>query len=177
MPAELVLWLVFGFLALVVLHEATHVVIAKVFGHPLVCLAVNPVGVCVVFEDSPRARYWLAQVILPAVVSWIVCYIWLYGFFTYPAPFQARINMQQAIEALPAIVTLLTLLTSGGDFFSGWVELRRPLWGEARIVRDFQVLKKIKSIVFFTAHGRAKWQAAWLEEKARIQTLPAAAAT
>lgn len=174
MPAELVLWLVFGFLALVVLHEATHVVIAKVFGHPLVCVAVNPVGVCVVFEDSPRARYWLAQVLLPAVVSWVVCYVWLYVFFTYPASFQSRINVQQAINALPMIVTLLVALTSGGDIVSGWLEVRTPLWGDARMLRGFAVLRKIPSLVLFTAHGRRHWQTTWLQEKARASTLMAA---
>ena len=71
MPPELVAWLVLGFLALVVLHELTHVLIARFHGHPTVCVAINPIGVAVVFEDSPRARYWLLQVILPAIVSWV----------------------------------------------------------------------------------------------------------
>ena len=168
MPTELVLWLVAGFVALVVLHEATHWVIAKVHGHPLVCVAVNPVGVCVVFEDEPRLRYWLLQVALPAAVSWVVCYVWLYGVFTFPAPYQARFDVQRAIDSLPLIVTLLTLLTSGGDIASGWVEVRKPLWGDARIVRDFQVLKKIPSVVLFTAHGRQKRQATWIREKAGL---------
>jgi hypothetical protein len=167
MPPELILWLVVGFLALVVLHEATHAIVARVHGHPLVCVAVNPIGVCVVFEDAPRPRYWLAQVILPAVVSWIVCYVWLYGVFTFPAPYQAKFDLQKAIDALPLIVTLLTLLTSGGDIFSGWVELRKPLWGDARIHRDFGTLKKIPSWVYFTAHGRRKWQPVWVELKAQ----------
>src|SRR5919202_370859 len=82
MPPELVAWLVLGFLALVALHELTHVLIARLHGHPTVCVAINPVGVAVVFEDSPRARYWLLQVILPAIVSWAICYVWLYGLFT-----------------------------------------------------------------------------------------------
>src|SRR5438094_968235 len=92
MSSALIVWLVFGFVALVLLHELTHVLIARFHGHPTVCVAINPIGVAVVFEDSPRARYWLLQVILPAIVSWAVCYVWLYGLFTYPAPFQARIN-------------------------------------------------------------------------------------
>ena len=71
MPAELIVWLVLGFVALVALHEMTHVLIARFHGHPTVCVAINPVGVAVVFEDSPRARYWLAQVILPAATPMI----------------------------------------------------------------------------------------------------------
>src|SRR5215213_5164874 len=108
MTLELTAWLVLGFLTLVALHELTHVLIATCHGHPTVCIAINPVGVAVVFEDAPRARYWLLQVILPAIVSWVVCYVWLYGVFTYPAPFQQRINLDEMLAQLPWIVTLLT---------------------------------------------------------------------
>jgi hypothetical protein len=165
MPPLLIGWLVLGFLALVVLHELTHVAIARVHGHPCICVAINPIGVAVVFEDSPRARYWLLQVILPAIVSWVVCYVWLYGLFTYPAPFQARINQIEVLSNLPLIVTLLTLLTSGGDILSGFVEVRNPIWGKDRIHRDFAVLKKMPALVVFTAHGRQNWRDAWLAIK------------
>lgn len=161
MPPVLIGWLVLGFLALVVLHELTHVLIARCHGHPTVCVAINPIGVAVVFEDSPRARYWLLQVILPAVVSWVVCYVWLYGLFTYPAPFQARIDVDAILGNLPLVVTLLTLLTSGGDILSGYVEVRNPIWGKERIHRDFEVLKKLPALVLFTAHGRQHWHETW----------------
>lgn len=166
MPPALVAWLVLGFLALVALHELTHVLIARLHGHPTVCVAINPIGVAVVFEDSPRARYWLAQVILPAIVSWLVCYVWLHGLFTYPAPFQARINQADVLASLPWIVTLLTLLTSGGDILSGYFELRRPVHGQARIHRDFAVLRKMPALVLFTAHGRKHWHETWVAGKA-----------
>jgi hypothetical protein len=166
MPPELVAWLVLGFLALVALHELTHVLIAKAHGHPTVCVAINPVGVAVVFEDSPRARYWLLQVILPSIVSWIICYVWLYGLFTYPAPFQARINQADVLAQLPWVVTLLTVLTSGGDILSGYVEVRKPVHGHARIHRDFAVLRKMPNLVLFTKHGRTHWRETWLAGKA-----------
>lgn len=165
MPSELIAWLVFGFLALVALHELTHVLIARFHGHPTVCVAINPVGVAVVFEDTPRVRYWLAQVILPAVVSWLICYVWLYGVFTYPAPFQANFNQADLLAQLPYLVTLLTVLTSGGDIISGIVEVRKPVHGHARIRRDFDVLKKMPAIVLFTAHGRKHWHETWLAAK------------
>jgi hypothetical protein len=166
MPPELVAWLVLGFLALVALHELTHVLIAKAHGHPTVCVAINPVGVAVVFEDSPRARYWLLQVILPAIVSWAICYVWLYGLFTYPAPFQARINQADVLAQLPWVVTLLTVLTSGGDILSGYVEVSRPVHGHDRIHRDFKVLRKMPALVLFTKHGRTHWRETWLAGKA-----------
>ena len=166
MSSALIVWLVFGFVALVALHELTHVIIARLHGHPTVCVAINPIGVAVVFEDSPRARYWLLQVILPAVVSWAICYVWLYGLFTYPAPFQARINQADVLAQLPWIVTLLTVLTSGGDIISGYVEVSKPVHGHARIHRDFAVLKKMPALVLFTAHGRKHWRETWLAVKA-----------
>src|ERR687887_522451 len=120
MSSAVIVWLVVGFIALVLLHELTHVLIAKCHGHPTVCVAINPIGVAVVFEDSPRARYWLLQVILPALVSWAICYVWLYGLFTYPASYTSRINVAEVVGQLPWIVTLLTVLTSGGDILSGY---------------------------------------------------------
>jgi hypothetical protein len=175
MPPELVAWLVLGFLALVALHELTHVLIARFHGHPTICVAINPVGVAVVFEDSPRARYWLLQVILPAIVSWVITYVWLYGLFTYPAPFQARINQAEVIGNLPWIVTLLTLLTSGGDILSGYVEVSKPVHGHARIHRDFNVLKKMPALVLFTAHGHKHWRETWLTIKSGAASTATAA--
>ena len=177
MPPELVAWLVLGFLALVVLHEMTHVLIAKCHGHPTVCVAINPIGVAVVFEDSPRARYWLLQVILPAIVSWVVCYVWLYGLFTYPASYTAKINISEVVAQLPWIVTLLTVLTSGGDILSGYIEVAKPVHGHARIHRDFNVLKKMPALVMFTAHGRRHWRETWIATKAGTFTPASTGAT
>ncbi|MCC6177672.1 MAG: site-2 protease family protein [Chloroflexi bacterium] len=161
MPPELVAWLVIGFVALVVLHEAAHVLVARWHGHPCVCVAINPVGVAVVFEDTPRLRYWSLQVIVPAAISWGVCYVWLYGLFTYPAPIQSRAQELELLENLPLLVTLLTLLTSGGDILSGFMEVRRPIHGDERIRRDFAILRKMPTLVLFTTHGRQRWQAVW----------------
>ncbi len=161
MPAELVVWLVLGFLAVVVFHELTHVLIAHSHGHPMVCVAVNVIGVAVVFEDSPRTRYWLSQVTLPAVVTWLVSYAWLYVLVTYPSPLSARLPFEDPASGLPLFVTALTVLTSGGDILSAIKEIRRPLWGEERIHRDFAVLRRIPNLMMFTAHGRARWQAVW----------------
>jgi hypothetical protein len=167
MSSALILWLVFGFVALVVLHELTHVIIARLHGHPTVCVAINPIGVAVVFEDSPRARYWLLQVILPAVVSWVICYAWLYVLFAGFAPMQVRVDLDTLLANLPIIVTLLTILTSGGDIISGYVEVRKPVYGKDRIHRDFAVLQRMPALVLFTNHGKLHWQDVWLSLKAQ----------
>ena len=173
MTLELVAWLVLGFLALVALHELTHVLIAKLHGHPTVCVAINPIGVAVVFEDAPRERYWLLQVILPALVSWAVCYARLYGLFTYPASYNA--GVEAALGQLPWIVALVTVLTSGGDALSGYLDVAKPVHGPARIHRGFEVLRKTPSLVLFTAHGRKHWHATWTAGKSGAATLPAPA--
>lgn len=166
MTSAVIVWLVVGFIALVLLHELTHVLIAKWHGHPMVCVAINPVGVAVVFEDSPKVRYWLLQVILPAVVSWVVCYGWLYVLFAWFAPTSIRFDLDVIVSSLPVIVTVLTLLTSGGDILSGFVEVRKPVYGEDRIHRDFAVLKKMPALVLFTSHGHLRWRDVWLALKA-----------
>ena len=107
MPPELIVWLVLGFLALVALHELTHVLIAAPRS-PDRLRRHQPGRRRGGLRGLARARYWLLQVILPAIVSWLVCYVWLYGVFTYPAPFQARINQAELLGQLPWIVTLLT---------------------------------------------------------------------
>ena len=40
------------------------------------------------------------------------------------------------------------------------------------IVRDFQMLSKIRSVVVFTAHGRRRRQPIWAEEKTRAGRQP-----
>jgi hypothetical protein len=74
--------------------------------------------------------------------------------------------VEDLLAYLPSIVTLLTVLTSGGDLLSAFIDVRKPIWGDARIQRDFEVLGKIPSWVLFTAHGRQRWQAAWVEHRA-----------
>ncbi len=59
MPTELFAWMILGLLAVVALHEMTHVFIARAHGHPTVCVAVNAVGVAVVFDDTSSRGYWL----------------------------------------------------------------------------------------------------------------------
>jgi hypothetical protein len=168
MTLDLVAWLVLGFLALVALHELTHVLIAACHGHPTVCIAINPVGVAVVFEDAPRVHYWMLQVILPALVSWAVCYAWLYGLFTYPSTYNAGVDIDAIVAQLPWIVTLITVLTSGGDILSGYVDVTNPVHGPDRVHRGFAVLRKTPALVLFTAHGRKHWHATWTSGAAEI---------
>src|SRR5919198_3746814 len=161
MPAELLAWMFLGLLAVVACHELTHVLIARAHGHRTVCVALNPVGVAVVFEDTPSRRYWCWQVILPMLVTAAVSYIWLFVLVTYPSQLQPTFAARGVVGSLPAAVALLAVLTSGGDIFRLLVELRRPVWGEDRILRDLRLLRRIPSVVRFTEYGRDRWESTY----------------
>src|SRR5256885_1342685 len=80
MHLDLLAWTVLGLVGVVVSHELTHVLIAHAHGHRTVCVAVNPIGVAVVFEDTPCPRYlawqadWLALAApaAPALIAAVV---------------------------------------------------------------------------------------------------------
>jgi hypothetical protein len=165
-PLGLLCWTFLGLFAIVVLHELTHIAIARAFGHPLVCVAVNPVGVGVVFEDAPSPLYWAWQVGLPMLVTALASYVWLFGLFAIqplPGTLAAQVGI---VEQLPAVALVTALLTSGGDVLGLFFELRRPLHGEQRIRRDLRFLRRMPSVVHFTKYGRERWGSCWLEAHA-----------
>jgi hypothetical protein len=161
MPFELLVWMVVGLLAVVACHEMTHVLIAHAHGHRTVCIAVNPVGVAVVFEDTPSRTYWGWQVILPMVVTAVLSYGWLFVMVTYPSELQPVFAARGVLDTLPLAVFLMAVLTSGGDIFGLVMEMRSPVWGEERILRDLRILRKVPSVVRFTEYGRDRWEPSW----------------
>lgn len=168
MPFPTLLWLVVGLVAIVVAHELTHVAIARAYGHRLVCVAFNPIGVAVVFEDTPEARYWSLQVILPALTTWCMSIVWLFGLFGF---FGASFALPGALQPIDLVlaVSVLSVLTSGGDIASWVLERRRPLWGDDRVLRDLRLLRKIPTLVLFTLYGR-RWAPVWQQLGRREET-------
>jgi hypothetical protein len=154
-------WLVLGLVAVVVAHELTHVAIARAYGFRLVCVALNVIGVAVVFEDTPSRRYWLMQTLLPALTTWAFSLVWLFGLFGYIGPAVA-VPIPVPPDTVVLGVTLLSLLTSGGDIVACVIEHRRPVWGDARIIRDLGMLRKLPTLVRFTEHGR-RWLPVWAQ--------------
>jgi hypothetical protein len=162
MSFDLLAWTFLGLLGVVISHELTHVAVAHVHGHRTVCVAVNPIGVAVIFEDTPSPRYWAWQVMLPMLVTAVGSYGWLYGLVTVPSELQGTAVSQAVLGALPGLVALLALLTSGGDILGLFFERRRPLEGDDRIRRDLEILRLMPTLVRFTAYGRQRWEADWL---------------
>jgi len=173
MSPELAAWVLLGLLALVAAHEAAHVAIARCHGHPTICVAVNPIGVAVLFEDGPGVAYRLLQVLVPALVSWGVGYLWLWGLFASAAVRAAGLEVDEAVARLPWTATLLTVLTSLGDAVGGCLDLARPVSGRCRAERGLLELRRLPALVLFTAYGRAHWRPTWLahgERAARAST-------
>src|SRR4051794_12603726 len=158
MHFDLLAWTFLGLLGVVVSHELTHVLVARAHGHRTVCVAVNPIGVAVVFEDTPSPGYWAWQVMLPMLVTAICSYGWLYGLVTVPVAMQGTIASEAVLGSLPGLVVLLAVLTSGGDVLGLFFERRRPLQGDDRIRRDLKVLRLMPTLVRFTAYGRLRWE-------------------
>lgn len=152
-----------GLLAIVVCHELTHILIARAHGHPTVCIAVNPLGVAVVFEDTPSRRYWACQVVLPMLVTLVVSAVWLGIMFTTP-PAGARLAPHYGQDFILLLAAVLAVLTSGGDIIAALVEWRSPIVGPERVRRDLRVLRRIPSLVHFTRYGRERWGAVWAEQ-------------
>jgi hypothetical protein len=95
------------------------------------------------------------------LVTAAVSYIWLFVLVTYPSQLQPTFATRGVVASLPAAVVLLAVLTSGGDIFGLLLELRRPVWGEDRILRDLRLLRRIPSVVRFTEYGRDRWESTY----------------
>ena len=162
MPLELVAWLSLGFLSIVILHELTHVLVARLHGHRLVCVAVNPIGAAVVIEDRPTQRYALCQVVLPMLVTAALTYPWLYVLLAHFPPVSSAADLQSQVDRLPWLTLGLAALTSGGDIVGSLLSARRPLVGRERVLRDLRFLRRVPGLVRFTSYGRDHWHADWI---------------
>ena len=134
----LVLW--------VVLFRCAHLLITLLRHEPLVAWAIGPFGVTVMFVHEPSILFIWLNVICPAIVSGSVLYV---GFFTPLSP--VVLPYSPLVEIV--LVACGILLTSIGDIFNAFQDLRHPLWGEARILRSIQWLRATWARIHFTSFG------------------------
>jgi hypothetical protein len=130
----------------IILFEGAHVLVTLLRHGPLIGWAVSPWGVTVMFLHEPSTLYIWLNVLFPALVSGIVLYV---GLFTSLAPI--TIPHQPLIEI--AVITVGILLTSTVDFINALRDVRYPLWGEARILRNIQLLRASWATIHFTPFG------------------------
>jgi hypothetical protein len=112
-------------------------------------------------------------VLVPALVTWGVGYVWLRGLFGLLAAHAAGLDVDGALSQLPWTVTLLTALNSVGDVAGACLDLARPLSGRARAEHGLRALRKLPALVLFTAYGRAHWRSTWLARQSRATAVGA----
>lgn len=130
----------------IILFEGTHLLLSLLRHEPLIGWAVGPFGFTPLYLREPSTLYILLNVFLPALVSGFVLYI---GLFTSIAP----ISLPHDLFLEVVIIAAGILITSTGDAMNTLRDLRYPLWGEARILRNIQTLRASWASIHFTPFG------------------------
>ncbi len=137
-----------GFLAIwIILFECAHLLITLLRSDPLIGWAISPLGVTTLFLREPSLLYILLDTFFPAAVSGSILYI---GLFTSLASLIA-IPHHPLLEIV--VITIGILILSTKDFLNMFLDLRYPLWGEARILRSIQYLRASCATIHFTPFG------------------------
>lgn len=141
----------FGLLGFVVLWlglvECTKILIKAFRNDPLIGWSVGPLGVSTVFLCEPSARFVLFNALFPALVSGGILYLGL--FTSLPSP----LLLPHSALAIILALVIGILITSLGDWINALRDLRYPLWGEARILRNIQLLRSSWASIHFTPFG------------------------
>ena len=114
---------------------------------PLVGWAVGPLGVSTLYVSEPSPIFILFSALFPALVSAVVLYFELFSIL--PSPLALPNNL--LVEIL--VIVMGVLITSALDFLDALRDLRYPLWGEARVLRNIQLLRASWASIHFTPFG------------------------
>ena len=123
-------------------------ILVRLYRHdPLVGWAVGPLGVSTLYLSEPSPIFILFCALFPAVASAVVLY---FEFFSIlPSPLVLPNNLLVKI----LVIVIGVLLTSTLDFLDALRDLRYPLWGEARVLRNIQMLRASWASIHFTPFG------------------------
>lgn len=114
---------------------------------PLLGWAIGPLGVSTLFLCEPSAPFLLLNAILPAFVSGGFLYLGL--FTSLPSPLKLPHNILLTI----AILAIGILVTGLNDWIATLRDVRYPLWGEVRVLRNIQYLRASCASIHFTPFG------------------------
>lgn len=131
----------------VILVECVRILVRVYRNDPLVGWAVGPLGVSTLYLSEPSPVFILFNALFPAIVSAVVLYLEL--FTAIPSPLSLPNN--PLLEIL--VITIGVLILSTVDFLDAMRDLRYPLWGEARILRNIQLLRASWASIHFTPFG------------------------
>lgn len=129
------------------LVECTKLLLKALRSDPLIGWSIGPLGVSALFLYEPSPRFILLSTAFPAFVSGCILYLGL--FTSLPSPLALPHTPLTIISTL----VLGILLTSLGDWINALRDLRYPLWGEARILRNIQALRASWASIHFTPFG------------------------
>lgn len=136
----LVLW--------IVLFRCAHLFVMLMRREPIIGWAVGPLGVSFMVSHEPSVLFTWLNAIVPALVSGGVLYV---GFFTSLSPL--IVPQHPLFQVL--VVFFGVLVSSTGDFVTALRDSVYPLWGEARILRNIQVLRATWARIHFTPYGNS----------------------
>ena len=134
----LVLW--------IVLFKCAHMLMLLLRRAPLIGWAIGPLGITLMCLHEPSTLFIWLDVVCPALVSGGILYL---GLFTYLSP--VVLPHHPVVQVL--IIGCGVLITSTGDLINALHDLRHPLWGEARILRNMQNLRATWARIHFTPFG------------------------
>jgi hypothetical protein len=142
---------ILGLIAFLVLWPGlvvcSRLLISSLRNDPLICWAVGPLGITMLYLSELSSPFIILSVFLPAIVSGVVLYFGLFS--TLPSPLELP---HRLLIEIP-LITFGILLTSAFDILNALRDLRHPLWGEARILRTLQFLRASWTSIHFTAFG------------------------
>ena len=137
-----------GFVVLwLALVECAKVLIALLKNDPLIGCAFGPFGVTPLVLCEPTTLFILFSAFSPAVVSGCILYFGLFS--ALPSPLALPHHLLIEIPVILAGV----LFTSAGNILNALRDLRYPLWGEARFLRNIQFLRASFASIHFTSFG------------------------
>ena len=142
---------VLGLIAFLVLWPGlvicSRLLISSLRSDPLICWAVGPLGITVLYLSELSTPFIVLGAILPAVISGFILYFGLFS--TLPSPLELPHRLLFEIPVIAAGV----VLTSAFDILNALRDLRHPLWGEARVLRTILFLRASWASIHFTAFG------------------------
>ncbi len=133
----------------IVLVACARILVRLKRNDPLVGWAVGPLGVSTLYVTEPSPLFILFRALFPAVVSAIVLYLELFSIF--PSPLALPNNLLVKI----LVIVIGVLISSTLDFMDAFRDLRYPLWGEARVLRNIQLLRASWASIHFTPFGQS----------------------
>ena len=137
-----------GFVVLwLALVECAKLLIALLKNDPLIGWAFGPFGITPLVLCEPTTLYILFSALFPALISGCILFFGLFSAF--PSPLD--LPHHPLIEILVIIAGVL--FTSASNILNAMRDLRHPLWGEARFLRNIQFLRASFASIHFTSFG------------------------